>query len=60
MKTLNELLIEKEGYYNNFLKLDAAIQEFNKPTSLNCEEYKTYKNMIRRQRRRGTKLLQRN
>ena len=47
MKTLNELLAEKEGYYNNFLKLDATIQEFNKPTTLNKEEFKQYKAMIR-------------
>lgn len=47
MKNLNELLEEKQGYYNIFLKLDNTIQEFEKPVSLSCEEYKTYKAMMR-------------
>ena len=47
MKTLNELLAEKEGYRKNIKLFDEKIQNFDKPTTITNEEFKQYKAMLK-------------
>ena len=47
MKTLQELLQEKEVYRNNIYSLDEKIKNFDKPTTLSKEEFGNFRKLVK-------------